>query len=115
MKTPFPNIVITQYAKQRCRDRYSARNGPRKFKVSDCIISFEKKLLTQLTFSTQVLGIGTFWHRRCGKNCESGDASYTCERAKAEYKALGFKDELVIQSSVCGHWSEANFKGTKDE
>ena len=52
---------------------------------------------------------------RCGKNCESGDAYYTCERAKSEYKALGFKDDLVIESSVCGHWSEANFKGAKDE
>lgn len=62
-----------------------------------------------------VLGIGTFWEEKCGTKCSSGSSYYTCQRAKAEYKALGYKDELKIEPRVCGHWSESNFGFSRDE
>lgn len=62
-----------------------------------------------------VLGIGTFWEDKCGQRCSSGVATYTCEKAKAEYKALGYADNLKLESKVCGHWSESNFGFTRDE
>jgi hypothetical protein len=62
-----------------------------------------------------VLGIGTFWGYRCGTKCESGKPSYTCDKAKSEYKALGYSDDLQIQPDVCGHWSESNFGFARDE
>ncbi len=62
-----------------------------------------------------VLGIGTFWEEKCGIRCYSGATAYTCNKAKEEYKALGYTDDLKLQSKVCGHWSESNFGFTRDE
>lgn len=62
-----------------------------------------------------VLGIGTFWDEVCGTKCASGSPTYTCPKAKAAYKALGYSDELQLESKVCGHWSESNFGYSRDE
>jgi hypothetical protein len=62
-----------------------------------------------------VLGIGTFWEQKCGTKCYSGATAYTCSKAKAEYKALGYSDILKLESNVCGHWSEDNFGYSRDE
>ena len=62
-----------------------------------------------------VLGIGTFWEDKCGVRCYSGATMYTCDKAKAEYKALGYTDNLKLESNVCGHWSESNFGFKRDE
>ena len=62
-----------------------------------------------------VLGIGSFWGSKCGKGCSSGVTTYTCDRAKAEYKVLGYSDDLKLQSKVCGHWDESNFGFQRDE
>eukprot|EP00559_Dactyliosolen_fragilissimus_P005181 CAMPEP_0184860232 /NCGR_PEP_ID=MMETSP0580-20130426/5166_1 /TAXON_ID=1118495 /ORGANISM="Dactyliosolen fragilissimus" /LENGTH=167 /DNA_ID=CAMNT_0027357267 /DNA_START=3278 /DNA_END=3781 /DNA_ORIENTATION=+ len=63
-----------------------------------------------------VLGIGTFWDYKCGRNCVFGDTTYTCEKAKDEYKALNLGDELSLQEGVCGHWAESTFQhNTKSE
>ena len=63
-----------------------------------------------------VLGIGTFWHVLCGSQCEIGKTDYSCKGAQKEYQALGFKDTLQLEPTICGHWAESNFDGAgRDE
>ncbi len=80
-----------------------------------CSMSMDDIQLVIIHEMGHVLGIGTFWEDRCGKRCSSGNTSYACDRAKAEYNALGYSDDLKLEPKVCGHWSEFNFGYTRDE